>query len=113
MDEKILSISDLQIDYFNLDKSVRNNERSIFSQSRCSHCGGSHRYKKPQFNPRNSNNNHNERNGRKPNTCFRCVSEDHFILNCKKPETSDKKVHWNIENPKTCVYRLNKIDKTF
>ena len=29
-----------------------------------------------------------------------------------KPETSDKKVHWNMENPKTRAYILKKIDKT-
>ena len=38
---KKLSISDLQIDYFNLDNSVRNKEISHVSQSRRSHCGGS------------------------------------------------------------------------
>ena len=33
IDQKLLSISDLQIDYLNLDNSVRNNEREIFTQS--------------------------------------------------------------------------------
>ena len=74
------------MDYFNLENSVGNNEISKCSQSRCSHCGGSHPtdklfkqqqyekfYKKPPFNTLNSNNNHTERNSRKPNTCFRCV----------------------------------------
>ena len=41
-DQKSLSISDLQIDYLNLETPVRNNKRANFSQSRCSHCGGSH-----------------------------------------------------------------------
>ena len=98
--------------------------RENFSRSRRSYCGGSHPtetffykqrkekiYNKPPFNPRNSNNKRNEFNGRKPNTCFRCVSQDHFIANIPKPDTSDKKVHWNMENPKTCAYRLKKIQK--
>ena len=42
IDKKSLSISDLQMGYFNLDYSVRNNERENFAQSRCSHCVGSH-----------------------------------------------------------------------
>ena len=29
-----------------------------------------------------------------------------------KPDTSDKKVHWNMEKPKTYTYRSTKIDKT-
>ena len=41
VDQESLSMSDLQIDYLNLDHLVRNNERAIFSQSRCIHCGGS------------------------------------------------------------------------
>ena len=41
VDQRSLSISDLQIDYLNLDNSVRNTEGEFFSQSRCSHCGGS------------------------------------------------------------------------
>ena len=80
-----MSIYDLKIDYSNLDNSVRNNERETFSQSRYSHCGGSHPteklflknqkykgYKKPPFNLRNSNNKCDEYNCQKPNTCFRC-----------------------------------------
>ena len=59
----------------------------IFSQSRCSHCGGSHPtdklskqqrnekgYNKPPLNSRNSYDKRNENNGWKPNTCFRCGS---------------------------------------
>ena len=92
IDKKLLLISELQIDYLNLENSVGNNERVNFSQSRCSHCGGSHStekcfkqqqkeksYKKLPFNPRNSNNNVNEHNSQKPNTCLICGSEDHFI----------------------------------
>ena len=41
-------------------------------------------------------------------TCFRCGLEDHFIANCPKPETSDKKVHWNTENPKLVHTYLRK-----
>ena len=74
-DQKSLSISDLQIDYLNLDNAVRNNEREIFSQSRCIHCGGSKltkkRFKqqikekghnKSTFNSCNSNNKRTEHN---------------------------------------------------
>ena len=39
IDQNLLSISDLKIDYLNLDNSVRNNEREMFYQSRCSNCG--------------------------------------------------------------------------
>ena len=68
-------------------------------------------YSKPPFNQPNSNNRCNERNGWKPKTYFRCGSEDHFITKFQEPDTSDEKVHWNTENPKTHTYRLTKIDK--
>ena len=42
IEKKSLSISDLQIDYLNLENLVRNNEREIVAQSRFSHCGGLH-----------------------------------------------------------------------
>ena len=71
-------MSDLQIDYLNSDNTLSNEGRYFFSQSRCSHCGGSQPndesfnqykkekgYKKSPFNSWNSNNNNNERNGRK------------------------------------------------
>ena len=71
----------MQIDYLDLDNSVRNNEGEILSQSRCIHCGGSqptekcfnqHRkdnsHKKPPLNPHNYNNKRTRINGRKPNT---------------------------------------------
>ena len=61
-------------------------------------------HKKPLSNSHNSNNKQNERNGRKPNTCFRCGSEDRFIANCPKQDTLDKKAHWNTENPKIHAY---------
>ena len=32
--------------------------------------------------------------------------------NFPKPDTSDNKVHWNMEKPKTHAYRSTKIDKT-
>ena len=60
----------------------------------------------------NSNNNSNLLNGQKQNKCFRCGLEDHFIENVLKPDTSDKNVHWNTENPKTRVYISAKIDNT-
>ena len=61
-------------------------------------------YKKTPFNPRNSNKNITERNNQTPNTCLRYGTKDHFITNFPKPYTLDKKVHWNTENPKICVY---------
>ena len=98
--------------------------RDIF-QSRCSHCGGSHTnekcfkkhrkekgYKKPSFNLCNPNNKHNERNGQKPNTCIRCVSEDHFIANFPKLETSDKKVHRIQKSLKLVITDKKLIDNT-
>ena len=42
IDQKILSISNLRIDYLNFDNSVRNNKRATFTQSMCSHFGGSY-----------------------------------------------------------------------
>ena len=123
IDKKSLSIYDLQIDFLDLENSVGNNEGENFDQSSYSHCGGSHPtdkffkqqqkykgYKKPPFNIRYSNNGHNERNGRKPNTCFRCGSEDGYITNFPKLDTLDDKVHLNTEKPKTCVHRSKKID---
>ena len=123
-DKKSLSISDLQVDYLNLENSVRNNERDIFDQSRCSHCECSHPtkkcfkkqqkekgYEKPPFIPRNYNNNHNERNSQKPNTCFRCRLEDNFIADRPNPDNLDNKVHWNTENHKTHAYISSKTDK--
>ena len=77
--------------------------------------GNSHRnkgYKKPPFNPHNSNNKSNECNGYEPNTCYRCVSADNFIAKFTKPDSLNKEVHWDTENSKTHMYRLNKIDKT-
>ena len=38
--------------------------------------------------------------------------EDNFIAKFPKPDTSDKKFHWNTGKPKTCAYRSTKIDKT-
>ena len=63
------------------------------------------------FNSRNSNNKYTEHNGHRSNTYFRCGVEDNFIANCQKPDNSDKKVHWNTENPKTRVYRYMEMDK--
>ena len=44
--------------------------------------------------------------------CFRCGLEDHLITNGLKPETLDKKLHWNTEKPKTRAYISKKIDNT-
>ena len=109
-------MSDLQIDYLNSDNTLRNEGRYFLSQSRCSHCGGSHPtkkyfkqqrkdkgHKKSPFNSRNSKNERTEKNGQKPNTCFRCGLEDHSIENCPKLDTSDNKFHRNTENPKNCA----------
>ena len=90
----------------------------------CSHCGVSHPTKKlfkqqkknkgnnkSTFNSRNSNNRHTEHNGQKPNTYFKCGLEDHFVANFQKPDTSDKKVNCNMENPKTSAYIYIEMDK--
>ena len=44
--------------------------------------------------------------------CFRCRSDDHFIKNDPKLDTSDKKFYWNTKNSKTGVYRSTEIYKT-
>ena len=67
--------------------------------------------KKQTINSRNSNNKYTKHNGHIPNTYFRCGLEDNFITNCQKPETSDKKVHWNTEKSKTHAYRYMEMDK--
>ena len=67
---------------------------------------------KPPFNSHNSNNKCNGCNGRKPNNCFRCGLEDHFIANFLKPDTLDNEVQRNTEKPKTRAYRSKKINKT-
>ena len=41
-DQKSLSLSGLQIDYLDLDHSVRASKRENVAQSRCSNFGGSH-----------------------------------------------------------------------
>ena len=46
-------------------------------------------HRKLPFNSHYSNNKSTKRNGRKPNTCFKCVLEDHFIVNIRKTDTSD------------------------
>ena len=61
---------------------------------------------------RSSNNKHTECNNQKPDTCFRCGSEHRFITNYQKPNTSEKKVHQNTENPKTRAYIQTKIYNT-
>ena len=109
----------MQIDYLDLVNLVRNNERENFSQSKCSHCECSNPtekiFKKQRnykvhkispFNSQNSNNKRNERNSQKPNTCFICGLEDHFIAKFPKPDTLEKKLHWNRGNYKTLLYRL-------
>ena len=83
----------------NLHNSVRNNERANVSQSSFSHDGGPHPtykyyekqrkengFKKLPFISYNSNKKRIERNGRKPNMCFICESEDHFIANFPKTD---------------------------
>ena len=44
--------------------------------------------------------------------CFRFGSEDNFIVDFPKLDTSDKKVHWNTKSPKMHTYILTKIDET-
>ena len=95
-----------------MENSVKNNEREKFDQSRCSHCvlvhiqlrnalrnsGGRESYKKPPSNTCISNHKRNTCNGQKPNTSFRCVSEDCFIKKNSKKDTLDFK-NWSTENP--------------
>ena len=69
-------------------------------------------YNKPPFTPRNPNNKRNNSNGQKTNKCFRCGLESHFIDIFLKPDTSNKKFHWNTKKPKICAYISKKIDKT-
>ena len=70
----------------------------IFSQSRCSHCGGSHptekcfkqqknlkEYKKPPFTIRNSNNKCNEHNGQDTKYIYQIWIGGSF--SCKLSET--------------------------
>ena len=124
VDQKSLYISDLKIDNFNLDNSVRNNEGANFFQSRCIHCRGSHPtekcfkqqrkdkgHNKPPFNSCKYNNKRTRHNSRKPNMCLRCGSEYHFIANFLKLDTLDRKIQWNTEKPKKCAYSLTKIYK--
>ena len=68
-------------------------------------------YNKPPFNSRTFNNKRNEHNGHKLNVGYRCGLEDHFITNCLKMDTSDKKVHWSTKKPNTCAYISIKIYK--
>ena len=44
-------------------------------------------------------------------TRFRCGSEDHWIIDCQKPENLQNRVHWNMENPKSCAFKSTKVDK--
>ena len=57
------------------------------------------------FNSRIPKNKRTERNNQNTNTCFRCGSGDHWIADYPKPGNPEKRVHWNKENTKTCVYR--------
>ena len=43
--------------------------------------------------------------------CVRCGSENHFITNFPEPDTLNRKIHRNMEKPKTHAYRSTKIDK--
>ena len=40
-----------------------------------------------------------------PNMCFRCRSEDQYIVDCTKPDNSENKVRGNTDKPKTCSYK--------
>ena len=63
------------------------------------------------LNERNSNNKRNERNGWKPNMCFKYGSEYLFITKFLKPNTSKNKLQCNTKNHKTCAYISTQIDK--
>ena len=119
-------MSALQVDYLNLGNLVGNIERYFFLNQGAvtvevhTHLKNTLRNSKRGKAIRNHLSIHttliiiiNEHNSWKPNTCFRCGLEDHFIAIFPKPDTSNKKVHWNMKQPKICVYGLKKkIDKT-
>ena len=91
-DQEYLSLSAFQINYLDLDNSIRSTERETFDKLKWTNCGVScttekcfkHKIKwkgnKTTSSSFNSIKNiGNECNNINPNTCFMCVSEDHCI----------------------------------
>ena len=93
---KILSITALPNDYFNLDNSSgsgRNNERENLVQNKCNFCGGTNHYadecfqkkKKGYKKYRTSCASYRQRTDRKPRKMFRWWSVDNIITRCPRP----------------------------
>ena len=122
VDQKSLSLSALKLYYLNLNHSVRATKRENIYHSKCRHCEESHpteNYFKQQrkikgtnkfssyFNSHNPNNKRTESNNINPNTCFRCGSEDHWITDLLKPESSENRFYVKRTSQKNCI----QIDK--
>ena len=114
------------VDYLRFENSLRATKRSNFYHWKFIHYVVSdpieksfkqQRKEKGQkkfsssLNSINSENKCTERNNQKPNTWFRCGSEDNWIADCTEQENSENRVYWSIEIPKFCAYILTKIDK--
>ena len=125
VDQKSLSISDLIIDYLNLDNSVRNNERTSFLNQGAVTVEVHSEMKNYSSNREiiRSIRNHPSINATliisvlnvMVGNQIRASDVDKRIISLKIPQkldTSDKKVHRNMENPKTRAYRLTEIDNT-
>ena len=93
---KYLSISSLQTDYINIDRSsgcVRNSKISNTVQTKCTFCGGDNHSAEKCFKSirnekekaRAAGDLDNRLTERMPRKCFRCVSEDHLIEKCLNP----------------------------
>ena len=125
VDQTSLSISDLIIDYLNLDNSVRNNERTSFLNQGAVTVEVHSEMKNYSSNREiiRSIRNHPSINATliisvlnvMVGNQIRASDVDKRIISLKIPQkldTSDKKVHRNMENPKTRAYRLTEIDNT-
>ena len=109
-DQKSSSISSLQNDYLNLDRSSdcgRNSERENNIKTRCTFCGRVNhsaemffkRIRQEKEKARAAGDSDNIQMKRMPRKCFRCGSVDHPIEKCPKPpkynEKQRKQVHFN------------------
>ena len=93
---KYLSISSLQTDYLNLDRSSGcgiNSKRSNTVQTKCAFCGGANHSAEKCFKSlinekektRAAGDSDNRLTECTPRKCFRCGSEDRLIEKCLKP----------------------------
>ena len=91
-----MNISSLQTDYLNLDISSgfgRNGERANTVQTKCTFCGGTNNSAEKCFKSIRQEKekacaasySDNRQTEQKPQTCFRCGSEDNLIEKCPKP----------------------------